>query len=555
MPIIEIALIQVRRGQEYQTGVPQLQPGEMAWAEDTENLYIGKRIVEGASNDSNSRILTDKDLSTIFQIAQASVAQANSSTAYRYRGDIPYGNQPGQLMSTTSTYANKLNNWVSLTDFNPVWPPFGTNDITTILQNAIGIIASNNISSGVIFQNGTGVGSVPIKIPAGAWTISSTVALPPFTTLIGDGMGMTILTYSNAGNNSNPMFQTVDANGFSFTEGMATSNGQNSRLINLQNMTLQYPANFNSTSTLISLDNAQDVYLSNLYIGNTNTTVSLGFGCGIRIRTSGNAPGDITLATSNNINLNNIIFNGMTVALDNQGTVDKFTVKNSEFNWLKYAIRSSTTSTTVSGINAVIENNKFENIANEAITIGTSSNVLSSYVISSNNSFRNVGNNYQGENIQISSVIKFNDKGCQSVNDYFDRQVSTQDGVYMYPWVSGNATVSSGAAYTKTIPASATTSILKIPFSSNNQLAIFNYTLSNTKMTKTGQLNMNISTATIATANVSDNYNYTENISNASLLLNFSTDISLTNTNYIKLICVNTDSVASTLEYNLTLLN
>jgi hypothetical protein len=245
----------------------------------------------------------------------------------------------------------------------------------------------------------------------------------------------------------------------------------------------------------------------------------------------------------------------MTVALDNQGTVDKFTVKNSEFNWLKYAIRSSTTSTTVSGINAVIENNKFENIANEAITIGTSSNVLSSYVISSNNSFRNVGNNYQGENIQISSVIKFNDNGCQSVNDYFDRQVSTQDGVYMYPWVSGNATVSSGAAYTKTIPASATTSILKIPFSSNNQLAIFNYTLSNTKMTKTGQLNMNISTATIATANVSDNYNYTENISNASLLLNFSTDISLTNTNYIKLICVNTDSVASTLEYNLTLLN
>jgi len=555
MPIIEIALIQVRRGQEYQTGVPQLQPGEMAWAEDTENLYIGKRIVEGASNDSNSRILTDKDLSTIFQIAQASVAQANSSTAYRYRGDIPYGNQPGQLMSTTSTYANKLNNWVSLTDFNPVWPPFGTNDITTILQNAIGIIASNNISSGVIFQNGTGVGPVPIKIPAGAWTISSTVALPPFTTLIGDGMGMTILTYSNADNNSNPMFQTVDANGLSFTEGMATSNGQNSRLINLQNMTLQYPANFNSTSTLISLDNAQDVYLSNLYIGNTNTTVSLGFGCGIRIRTSDNAPGDITLATSNNINLNNIIFNGMTVALDNQGTVDKFTVKNSEFNWLKYAIRSSTTSTTVSGINAVIENNKFENIANEAITIGTSSNVLSSYVISSNNSFRNVGNNYQGENIQISSVIKFNDKGCQSVNDYFDRQVSTQDGVYMYPWVSGNATVSSGAAYTKTIPASATTSILKIPFSSNNQLAIFNYTLSNTKMTKTGQLNMNISTATIATANVSDNYNYTENISNASLLLNFSTDISLTNTNYIKLICVNTDSVASTLEYNLTLLN
>jgi hypothetical protein len=58
MAVIEIAKIQVRRGQEHVTGVPQLDPGEFGWAEDTQNLYIGKRISEGASSDENTRILT-----------------------------------------------------------------------------------------------------------------------------------------------------------------------------------------------------------------------------------------------------------------------------------------------------------------------------------------------------------------------------------------------------------------------------------------------------------------------------------------------------------------
>jgi hypothetical protein len=559
MPIIEIALIQVRRGQEYQTGVPQLQPGEMAWAEDTENLYIGKRIVEGASNDLNSRILTDKDLSTIFQIAQASVAQANSSTAYRYRGDIPYGNQPGQLLSTTSTYANKLNNWVSLTDFNPVWPPFGTNNITTILQNAIGIVASNNTGGGVVFP-GSGVGPVPIKIPAGDWTISSTVDLPPFTTLIGDGMGMTTLTYTGANSNSNPMFQTVDSNGLSFTEGMSVANGQNARVIQLRGMTLQFPSGFVSTSTLLSLDNVQDVYIENVYLGSTSTGVLTGTGTGIRIRTTGAAPSDLTMALSSNININQCVFTGMTTAADNQGTVNKFIIKDSKFTWLVNGIKSFNTLTSVAGINASIDNNKFENIAREAIIVGTATNSVNSYIISSNNSFRDVGCNYIGETGQVTPVITVNDRGFQSVNDFFDRQLSTPSGSRMYHWVSGNATVSSGATYSASISPSATTSIIKIPLSTNNQLATVNYTLSNINMHRTGQLTINISTATDGYASVSDSYNFVENIANSSNLLDFSVDTTrsipgLAFLNYVTLICINADSVVSTMEYNINFLN
>ena len=62
MAILEIARIQLRRGQENVDGVPTLAPGELGWAQDTENLWIGKRTDEGAADDFNTRILTEKDL-------------------------------------------------------------------------------------------------------------------------------------------------------------------------------------------------------------------------------------------------------------------------------------------------------------------------------------------------------------------------------------------------------------------------------------------------------------------------------------------------------------
>jgi hypothetical protein len=62
MAILEIARIQLRRGLENVDGVPTLAPGELGWAQDTENLWIGKSTDEGAADNFNTRILTEKDL-------------------------------------------------------------------------------------------------------------------------------------------------------------------------------------------------------------------------------------------------------------------------------------------------------------------------------------------------------------------------------------------------------------------------------------------------------------------------------------------------------------
>ena len=62
MAVVQISRIQLRRGKEESgTGVPVLASGELAWAVDTQNLYIGSGSVgEGAPAVGNVKILTNR---------------------------------------------------------------------------------------------------------------------------------------------------------------------------------------------------------------------------------------------------------------------------------------------------------------------------------------------------------------------------------------------------------------------------------------------------------------------------------------------------------------
>ena len=65
MAVYQLSKIQIRRGQAGQgTGIPQLASGEMAWAIDTQELWIGNgSVAEGAPAVGNTKILTNNDLS------------------------------------------------------------------------------------------------------------------------------------------------------------------------------------------------------------------------------------------------------------------------------------------------------------------------------------------------------------------------------------------------------------------------------------------------------------------------------------------------------------
>ena len=63
MAVVQISKIQLRRGRKNgEAGIPQLSSGEMAWAVDTQELYIGNGSVsEGAPAVGNSKVLTEHD--------------------------------------------------------------------------------------------------------------------------------------------------------------------------------------------------------------------------------------------------------------------------------------------------------------------------------------------------------------------------------------------------------------------------------------------------------------------------------------------------------------
>lgn len=62
MPINQISKLQLRRGKKTIHGLPQLSSAEMAWAVDTQELFIGNgSIQEGAPAVGNTKILTEHD--------------------------------------------------------------------------------------------------------------------------------------------------------------------------------------------------------------------------------------------------------------------------------------------------------------------------------------------------------------------------------------------------------------------------------------------------------------------------------------------------------------
>jgi len=183
MAIIEVARIQVRRGAELQTGVPQLAPGEFGWAEDTEHLYIGKSIAEGGNSDGNTRILTEHDQANIFALVYGQGTSAASTSTYRYRDDLPYN----ELHSTTIRIANKLDTTVSLVDYGVV-----PNTVDTLIATA-GVSTNRNVTFSTNLLSAAALGDSILFLNTQSMTvgvaITATSGIVPGTTISGISEG------------------------------------------------------------------------------------------------------------------------------------------------------------------------------------------------------------------------------------------------------------------------------------------------------------------------------------------------------------------------------
>jgi hypothetical protein len=446
--IIEIAKIQVRRGQENTTGVPQLAPGEFGWAQDTENLYIGKRIAEGANTDDNSRILTQKDYDNLFAIAMGAGRDAVASTStYRYRDNLDFA----LFASTTTFIGTKLDAFVSLTDFGVTASSTAT-DIYNELNTAV-----QNLFANIYFQGDTRRNLI---IPAGNYYISDTIELPPYASLVGEGPGMTNLLSLN---NDRPMFKTVDANGVAFESTMAEQNSQfGSRFVNLEGMTLAYTTGTAVNHPLVYFDNTEHSNINRVEftvvdVVNTSTgTVLINsstiYGTAISLRGERRSG----IEQNKNVTISNCNFKKIGTGVLGTGSVAYSLIEDCNFADLKAGIIFSAFNGDVyrtAPTNAIITKNNFEYIENQAIFVGTATdqttflpNVLNHS--SSFNSFYKVGNGPGLGDLILTNtgtaVISCYGSGFNSINDKFSRKefanpiIGTTSTTFFYkPLVEG----------------------------------------------------------------------------------------------------------------------
>jgi len=522
MAILEIAKIQIRRGQENQTGIPQLAPGEFGWAEDTEHLYIGKRISEGATNDNNSRILTDNDkadiidqLGGIFSTFRPHSQDATTSS-YKYRDGVNF------IHSSISSVAVKSDNTVNLTDYDVRVSSTAT-DITAKFQLAVNDLFKNGNWSDLQRRDARR----KLIVPAGNYLINEVINLPPYTSIEGEGQELTTLTLASTITN---MFRTVDAEGHTYEVGMS-GGVKRARQVTIKGMTLRYSTSTNNAASpaLISVDNVLNTIIENVSfrtaIDTTSTaTYSLvGSGIGISIRGTGGGieSGDVNLCE--NIQIHRCNFDRLYTGVEGTGTIVRPVITDNVFSNLDRGVSLYASDALLGPTNGLISSNRFKSIVREAIFVGPSTN--KTMHVSENNYFVQVGNGRELDdhttiNSTATSVITFYSEGNKTVNDYFHRRTvansTTNAAFYYYPLVKGRAIIDDSAVFTATIGTYTSVThgiqnLMKIGLNDYDQMVTIQYQLVNTVLSRKGNVVVNVgssSTSTEAFASLTDTYNF-----------------------------------------------
>lgn len=161
MAVIQISKIQLRRGKRNSdTGLPQLSSAEMAWAVDTQELYIGNgSLDEGAPFVGNTKILTEYD--NILELA----------ASYRF-AESP--ESATIIRSQSRSLQSKLDEYVSLLDFGAI--PDGSTGCADEFENALQDL----------FRNADDKFKKVLYVPNGIYLLERDVVVPSFAKIEGE---------------------------------------------------------------------------------------------------------------------------------------------------------------------------------------------------------------------------------------------------------------------------------------------------------------------------------------------------------------------------------
>lgn len=394
MAVVQISRIQVRRGRKNTgSGIPQLAGGELGWAVDAQELFIGNGAVsEGAPAVGNTKILTEND--NLFTLADQ----------YTYKSGTTI--QTGATVSgpIKRTLQDRLDDIVSIRSFG------GTgdgSDHTLILQRAIDQLYINTSTKG------TSGSRVRLHLEAGTYNINDTIYLPPFATLLGAGAGKTIINQTV----DKPIFKTVNGTSSpgSYADDSSSTSLNQARNITLDGLTLSHYSN-----GFVGLDlvTCKDSIFSNLEL--------------LATWTSGNTvnSGNIAIQMSNlstvtgcfNNKFENIKVQGWSYGIKSDYDIYENSWSKSVFDTLGYAVHFGENTNIGDQGQAtgpernVFSHNIFSNIDKNAIIFETGQ-----YNESSHNKFIGVGNNGGTSAAAAYSIIKSIPTENVSIDDWFSR--------------------------------------------------------------------------------------------------------------------------------------
>jgi len=205
MAVVQISKIQQRRGQKLLSGMPQLSSAELAWAVDTQELFIGNgSVTEGAPYVGNTRVLTEHD--NILELAGS------------YKFAEPDLSITASIFRSLQSKLDEIQ--VSVTDFGPQPDP-STNHASYFTT-----------AFAQLFQNANTRYRKVLTIPNGHYYFTSTLRIPSNVILRGETQDGVILD--------------IGANAIEFLSAAGTdvlgpfTSTNHPQNVSISNLTIQY---------------------------------------------------------------------------------------------------------------------------------------------------------------------------------------------------------------------------------------------------------------------------------------------------------------------------
>lgn len=419
MAIIQISRIQHRRGRKLtDTGMPQLSSGEIGWAIDTQELYIGNGAVsEGAPQVGNTKVLTEHD--NIFDLADQ----------YKYKETNSLW---GNTTPTALTVQQKLDEFVSVASFGAKGD--NTNQRAEI-QNALDSLYIRANSTKDI---------VNLYFPAGEYRLDGPVYVPPFARLIGEGIGKTVFYCEDTAFVTCNGSSTAGNYIITGSVGINEENTNQAREISITGMSIVPGTNRSANPCIILNDTAntviKQVYFQHTWQVDDSTDANLivpradslnfPYQLGIALIARNTTPA----ATCENVTIEDCTFENLNSAVWSLTDIQNININNCVFetcgrgidfaNSLSDYFTIGTSAQTVGPSECVFENNKFDVIMNQGILVG-----YGEHNRSLNNVFLNVGNDTSSGD-PVNACVEFSNNSRNiSDNDFFKRFTTSTNAI------------------------------------------------------------------------------------------------------------------------------